>query len=239
MLFVLENSSAYAAMADLSVTVGAVTWYNRYVPISRIKGMDAPQSSYAFMNGPTLKVQYKDLYFGATYLPSSNDYSLMDISLRRADVDSSASRSDIDLVAGYMLTPYLSLEVGYKGIFVDDTVTLVSQSGSANAKRTEMYNMGLLGAGATVPVGNKTTLFFTANALLGSFHNDVAYPDSYRGLNEPGAVTTAWGGSAEVKATYSVIKDLSVSIGLKAQYIKAGSDNSSFFGPTSGLEYRF
>ncbi len=238
-VFVLAGNSANAAMEDLSITVGAVTWFNRFVPISRVSGMDVPKSSYAFMNGPTLKVQYKDLYFGATYLLSADNYSLMSLSIRSANVDSSASRSDVDLVAGYMLTPHFSLEVGYKGIFVDDAVTLASPTGTANASRTQMFNMGSLGGGATVPVGDEITLSVTANALLGSFHNEVAYPAGYKRLNEPADVTIAWGGSAEAKAAYSIIKDLSATLGVKAQYIKSGSDNSNIFGPTAGLEYRF
>ena len=238
-LFVLTGSPAYAAMEDLSVTLGAMTWYNRFVPISRFNGMDVPKSSYAFMYGPTLKAQYKDLYFGASYLLTADNYSLMNLSVRRASVDSSASRGDVDFVAGYMLTPLLSLEAGYKGIFVDDSVSLVSTTGTEKATRTQKYHMGLLGAGATIPVGSDITFFVTANGLLGAFNNNVAYPAGYRRLNVPSDVTTAWGGSTEAKVTYSVIKDFSATIGVKAQYIKVGSDNSNFFGPTAGLEYRF
>ena len=240
---VFGSNSAYSAMEDISVSVGAMSWYNRYVPISRIAGADVPKSSFAFMNGPTIKAQYKNLYFGVTYLLSSDNYNLVvtdsPISIHHAKANSSASRSDIDFVAGYMLTPELSLRTGYIGIFVDDDITLESQGGTETARRNETYNVGTLGAGINMPLGKKIIWFVNADALLGSFHNDVSYPIHYKRLSEPVYNSIAWGVSADTRVVCTIINNLSANIGLRYQYIKADSDNSSFLGPTLDLDYRF
>lgn len=243
MVLVFGSNPAYSAREDFSASVGAMSWYNNYVPISRIHGMDVPKSSYAFMYGPTIKARYKDLYFGVTYLLTTDNYELVvtdsPVKIHRAKANSSASRNDVDFVVGYMLTPILSLNAGYKGIFVDDNITLVSQGVARNAKRYETYNLGTLGVGANIPLGTKFIWTLNGNALLGAFHNDVTYPAYYNRLNEPEINTTAWGASADTSVDYAIINNLSANIGLKCQYTKAGSDNSSFFGPTFGLDYRF
>jgi hypothetical protein len=242
-VLVFVSNSAYSAMEDFSVSVGGMTWYNWYNPISRIHGMDVPKTSSAFMSGPTLKAQYKDLYFGVSYLLSSGDYELVvtdsPIRIHHADANSSASREDVDFVVGYMLTPLMSLNAGYKGIFVDDNLTLVSQGVAENAKRNETYNLGTLGVGVNVPLGLKFIWFLNGNALLGAYHNNVSYPAKYKHLNTADDNLTAWGASADTSIKYTIINNMSANIGLKSQYTKAGSDNSSFFGPTFGLDYRF
>ena len=242
-MFIFGSNPAYSAMDDLSVSVGAMSWYNKYVPISRIGGADVPKSTYAFMNGPIIKVKYKDLYFGATYLLSSNNYELVvtnsPLGVHHASANSSASRSDLDFVAGYMLTPILGLNVGYKGIFVNDNLTLVSQGVARDAKRYDMYNLGTFGVGLNIPLWTNFTWIFNGNALLGSYHNDVSYPAYYKRLNEPEYNAMAWGISTDTSIDYNIIYSLSANIGLKFQYTKAGSDNSNSFGPTFGLDYRF
>lgn len=243
MALVFGSNTAYSSMEELSVSVGAVSWYNKYVPISRIAGMDVPQSSYAFMYGPTIKAQYKKFSCAATYLISSDNYNLVvtdsPVKVRHARANSSASRSDVDFVLGYKLTPALSLTTGYKGIFVDDDITLVSRGVSTDGVRHETYNVGTFGAGLNIPVGKKLVCYVNGSALIGSFHNDVSYPSSYRRLNEADYDAIAWGAAADASAVYSIFNSLSANIGLKFQYIKAGSDNSSFFGPNFGLDYRF
>ena len=242
-LLVFGSNSAYSSMNDLSVSVGGMSWYNAYNPISRINGMDVPKTSSAFMNGPTIKAQYKDLYFSVTYLLSSDNYELVitdhPIKIHHADANSSATRTDVDFVAGYMLTPTLSLNAGYKGIFVDDNLTLVSNGVADNAKRYETYNLGSLGAGVNIPVGKKIIWCLNGNALLGAYHGAVSYPAYYNRLNIPDNNVIAWGASADTSVKYTIINNLSANIGLKGQYTKVGIDNSSFFGPMFGLDYRF
>jgi hypothetical protein len=242
-LLVLTGNLAYAAMEDLTITAGAVSWYSRYNPISRIQGIDTPHSTYAFMNGPTFTAQYNNMYLKATYLLSSNAYNTISadtvIKAHHANANSEATRQDFDLVFGYMLTPLLSLTAGYKGIYVDDAVTLVSQGVATTARRTQAYHVGTLGVGAQVPVGQRIVWLTNGNAILGSFHNEVAYPASYRRLNEPDYNAPAWGGDVDTKVVYTIATHVSVNIGLKCQYIKSGSDNSSFFGPTLGLDCKF
>ena len=242
-LLLMMSSVAFAAMEDFSVTVGAASWYNRFVPISRIEGMDVPRSTYAFMYGPAVRAQYKNFYLGITYLLSASDYALLSpdtiVRVRRASAESAASRSDLDLVAGYQLTPQFGVTVGYKNIYVDDTITLTSQGVAANARRHESYSVGTLGAEATVPLGENGAWRSTCTAVLGTFHNDIAYPVGYRRLNEPVYDAFAWGGEGTTKISYKMIKTLSAEVGLKAGYIKSGSDNSSFFGPIFGLNYTF
>ena len=205
--------------------------------------MDTPQSTYSFMNGPTFTAQYNDLYLKATYLLSSNAYNTISpntvVKVHHANANSAATRQDFELGFGYMLTPLFSLTAGYKGIFVDDTVTLVSQGVATVARRTQTYNVGTLGVGAQIPVGRKIVWLSNGNAILGSFHNEVAYPDSYKRLNEPTYNAPAWGGDVDTRVVYTIATHVSVNIGLKCQYIKSGSDNSSFFGPTLGLDCKF
>ncbi len=242
-LLTLFSNSAYSASDDFSFSIGAVSWYSRYNPISRIAGMDTPKSTYAFMNGPAIFAKYKNLYLDITYLLPSNDYDTIGLNTivkpHHADADSAANRTDIDVIFGYMLTPKVSMNVGYKGIFVDDNITLTSQGVTTDGRRTETYNVGTVGAGLHMPIGHKIMWISNVNTLLGSFHNEVAYPANYRRLNEPVYDALAWGGSVDTKATYTIINHLSANIGLKCLYIKAGSDNSSFFGPTAGIDYSF
>ena len=241
-VLVFGSNSAYSAMEDFSVSVGGMTWYNTYNPISRINGMDVPHTSSAFMSGPTIKAQYKDLYFGASYLLTSDNYELVvdsPVRIHHALANSSASREDVDVVVGYMLTPRLSLNAGYRGIFVDDNLTLVSHGVAENAKRYETYNLGTLGVGVNIPVGTKFRWFLNGNALLGAYHSNVSYPANYNRLNTPDDNVIAWGASVDTSIKYTIINNLSASIGLNCQYTKAGSDNSSFFGPTLGLEYQY
>lgn len=242
-LLALGNVSESVASDNFSVSVGMLSWYNKYVPISRIAGMDVPKSTYAFMNGPTVTAHYKNLSLGATYLISSNKYELVAadtlVTARRSTANSAASRTDIDVVTGYLLRPQVTLTAGYKGIFVDDVITLVSQGVSANAKRNVSYNLGSLGATFTIPTGDDFRWVFSGNALLGVYHNDVSYPANYRRLNEPDENSTAWGGSADASLIYTIVGGLAAHLGVKGQYIKAGSDNSNFFGPTLNLDYRF
>lgn len=242
-VFVIGNNSAYATADDLTVSVGIVSWYNWYVPISRIEGMDVPKSSSAFMNGPTIKAQYKGMYLGVTYLLSSNDYELVSTTIPygiyQTKVTSSASRTDVDFVIGYMLTPQVDLNVGYNGIFVKDTLTLATIRETYHAKHDETYNLGALGAGLHIPVGMKTMLLLNGNALLGTFDNNISYPGRVELINDADMHSTAWGVSADTSITYRIIDTLSASIGLRYHFIKAGSDHSNFFGPTLGFDYRF
>ncbi len=242
-LYIIGNHSADAAAENLSITAGALSWYNRFVPVSRIQGMDVPKSSYSVMNGPTMKIQYKDLYVGVTYLISSNDYQLVNtdvpVNVHQSKVSSSASLDEIDAVVGYVLTPRVSLNAGYKGISVKDDLSLLSFGVSYHAKRDESYYLGSLGTNVNIPVVRKLTWLIDGSALLGTFYNHVAYPVYYRRLNEPDTKVTAWGLSVNSSLSYAIINGLSANIGFNYQYIKAGSDNSNFIGPTMGLNYRY
>ena len=244
MVLVSNSKSAYSATDDASYSVGVMSWYSIYNPISRIGGKDVPNTSSAFMNGLTIKAQYKKFFVGVTYLLSSNNYELVvtnhPVNIHHAAANSSASRNDVDFVVGYMLTPIIFLNTGYKGIFVDDNITLATSQGSTtDAKRFEMYNLVKLGAGANIPVGTDFIWSLNGNVLLGAYHDDVSYPANYNRLNTPDNNVFAWGASAETSLKYSIFNHLSANVGLNCQYIKAGSDNSSFFGPTFGLDYKF
>jgi hypothetical protein len=232
-------NSAQATADDLAVSVGAISWYNSFVPISRFEGIDAPHSSWGFMNGPTLKARYKDLYLEVTYLLSSNDYHLTNSTIEETKITSSASRSDVDVVLGYLLTPRIELNAGYKGIFVDDDLTLEAGGGTNAAKRDESYNLATLGVGVNIPLGTKSTFFLNGNALLGDFEYKVAYPAGVAFFTDADRHFLAWGVAADTSVTYEIVDNLSAGIGLRFQYIKAGTDNSSFIGPTSRLDYRF
>jgi hypothetical protein len=242
-VFAFGTKSVYSATDNISISVGGMSWYSIYNPISRIGGKDVPNTSSAFMNGLTMKAQYKNIYFGATYLISSNNYELVvtdhPLKIRHAAANSSASRNDIDFVVGYMLTPILSLNTGYKDTFVDDNIALTSQGVTENAKRSEMYNLGKLGVGANIPIGTKFIWFLNGNALLGAYHDEVSYPANYKRLYTPDTNVTAWGASAETNLKYKILDHLSATAGLYCQYTKAGGDNSSFFGPTLGFDYTF
>ena len=205
--------------------------------------MDVPQSTFAFMIGPALKAQYKNVFLDATYLISSGDYNLIKpntlVNVRRADADSSASRNDVNVIIGYVLNPRWTVNVGFEGIYVDDNVSLTSTRGVAPGRRYENYNMGIVGAGLSIPFGNRFIWASNSNILLGTFHNNVTYPPAYRALNEPPFDDVAWGGNFDTKIVCNLLKHLSAEVDVKFQYIKSGSDNSSFFGPAVRLDYTF
>ena len=241
--FLCGINLAHATSDDLFVSVGSLSWYNRLVPISRFNGVDAPNSTWGLMTGPTLKARYKDLYLGVSYLLSANDYhlanSLIPFGDNQTAVTSSASRSDVDVVIGYLLTPRIDLKLGYRGIFIDDALTLAAAGGTYNARRNETYNLGTLGVGVTVPAGMKTVFLLNGNALLGDFENELAYPGGVEFFNDSDKHFVAWGVDADTGFSYAIIDHLSAGVGLRFQYIKAGGDNSSFFGPTARIDYRF
>lgn len=242
-ILVFIASPASAAGDDVSVSVAAMSWYNRYVPISRIGGMDVPKSSFALMYGPALTARYRDLSLDVSYLLTADNYQLVitdnPVRVHRAHANSSASRSDIDLVVGYRVTPDVRMNAGYKGIFVDDSLSLVSLGSTQYAKRRETYHLGTLGAGTAIPLGTGTVWSLNGSALLGVYHNEVSYPPYYNRLNEPADDTAAWGISADTTVSFLLFDGLSTNVGLKYQFTKAGCDNSNFFGPTLSFEYRF
>ncbi len=242
-LFILIGNAFSFASEDYSFSIGFLSWYNRFNPISRVRGMDVPQSTFALMTGPTIKAQYKDVFLDVTYLLSNCDYNLISpntlVNVHRADANSSATRKDIDIIIGYMLTPKWSVNIGFEGIYVDDNVSLTSPRAVTNGRRFENYNIGLVGVGAYIPLSGRFVWISNGDILLGAFHNDVAYPPAYNALNESPYNTAAWGGNIDTRIVCNLLKHLSADVGVKIQYIKAGSDNSSFFGPAIRLDYKF
>jgi len=242
-LLILISSTYAFASDDYSFSLGVLSWYNNFNPISRVKGMDVPQSTFAFMTGPALKARYKDVFLDVTYLISSGDYNLIStntlVNVHRADANSSASRNDINATIGYVLNPKWTVNVGFEGIYVDDNVSLDSARGIATGRRYENYNMGMAGAGVNIPLSNRFTWISNGNILLGAFHNNVTYPAAYKALNEPPYDAIAWGGNMDTKIVCNLLKHLSAEVDVKLQYVKSGSDNSSFFGPAVRLDYNF
>ena len=242
LLTLIGNTHSFAS-ENYSISVGVLSWYNNYNPISRIKGLDVPNTTFAFMTGPTLRVQYKDMFLDVTYLLSNSDYHIITpgtlVSVHRADANSDATRKDVNVIVGYKLNPTWSVNTGFEGIYVDDNVSLTSGINIAHGRRIENYNIGMVGVGADIPLGHSLIWITNGNILLGAFHNDVAYPKPYKSLNEPNYDDVAWGGNIDSKIVYSLLKHLSVDFGLKLQYIKSGTDNSSFVGPSLRLDYKF
>ena len=195
------------------------------------------------MNGPTIKAQYKDLYIGVMYLLSSNNYELVRTTIPygkyETNVTSSATRTDIDVVIGYLLTPQLDVNAGYKGIFVSDAIAFTSSRGTFRPKHEEAYNLGTLGAGLHIPISTKATFLLNGNALLGTFDNTISTSGRIELISEDFRHSTAWGVSADTSVAYRMIENISGHIGLRWFFSKAGSDHSNLFGPTVGLDYLF
>lgn len=203
---VMWCGSAFAVTEDLTLSVGMKSWYNWFEPHA-----NDYDTSAAFMIGPTAKAQYKNMYLGITYLTSTSDYEPLE--------DSNMSRDDLDIVVGYMLTPRLGLNVGYKGIYTD----VDEDDGSAS------FHLAALGVGGNIPLYDEGLLFMNVNGLAGTF--DVDSPDT-----EDADVL---GVSAELGAVFSIIKNLTANAGFKYQYLDVEGEGATFYGPTLGLDYRF
>ncbi len=235
------STSGYTS--DITFTVGTTSWYNRYVPISRIEGTDSPGASYGLMYGPVVNVGSQEWNVVAQYLLSSGDYDIISpntlVKVHHADADSQATRRDIDVILSHTISRNTSLTVGYKGIFVDDNISLTYSDKKSSARRSEIYNNGTMGIRGTIPLFQKVILTTNGYGIAGKFHNDVTYPPGYKRLNEAPYNAFAWGAGADAKITYSITHGLLAEVGMKFQYIKSGSDNSNFGGPTVGIAYRF
>ncbi|OGR06998.1 MAG: hypothetical protein A2511_14895 [Deltaproteobacteria bacterium RIFOXYD12_FULL_50_9] len=251
-LLIMVGNFSYAIADDFSISVGLKSWYN-WMSLPSIEdstGKDIGKTSAALMVGPTIKAQNNNMYAGISFLVSTNDYEVIDYTEPTSwgdyNLKGTASRNDFDIFIGYMLTPRFAVNAGYKGIFM--SMKLDATLGSifdANAKNDLRYNLGALGVGGNIPIGEKIIVFINGNALLGTIKADETYSSNW-GQPDRSENATAWGGSAEIGGAYLITTNLSVNIGFKYQYLdddmselSDGDNDVQFYGLTMGMEYRF
>lgn len=231
-----------ASAEDFRFGVGVKTWYNDWkTALASGGGTSKTSEDPVFMVGPSLKASYGKVFAGTSYLVSTSDYKT-DIS--SADFPSDTLRSDrkdLDVIAGYMLHPSLSIFAGYKYIKADlkDTYNTVGNPAVFESSDIDRKIYG-------PAVGFSTSYAFSGMPL--SIYGNAAYmmlkskfssaSDSLKGDSD--------GFSLEAGANYNIYKGFSASAGYKYQKFTTEMDDSSidewddvFKGFTLGANYSF
>ncbi|MFZ5876764.1 MAG: hypothetical protein ACOYXU_10175 [Nitrospirota bacterium] len=213
-------------------SVGVKAWASDWVAVN-------PQGEFrsylGMMYGPVAIARYKRAFVGATYFTGtlSFPYTQVFISLPTVTVDNtpiSATRTDLDLTAGYYLTPTFGLVAGYKQVTYDYLIPAPTNTGGS-ATRIEHTSSGpFLGALGSYALGR------TRFALYGN----VTYSFLQR---DTGTATSSFGGpSGEVGVAYRFpTRPIMITEAYKYQRFtdSAGDNSDTFQGVIFSVTYSF
>ncbi|MBF0224139.1 MAG: outer membrane beta-barrel protein [Desulfobacterales bacterium] len=210
---------ASPALAEDNVytVIGVKTWYCSWDLGGSYK------SQQSFLMGPSLKIAKDNFFCGVTYLISLNDYEF--------DKSVSVSRSDLDLMMGYMLHPRIGLVTGYKAI---ETKIDSNNTNIAN----QNYTSPVFGVTTNYPI-SLGSLDFILTANLNYL------PVSIMHYNKQEKKSTDWGDnnngySGEAGIAFMIGDNIAINTGLKYQLFKwINGSNDKFKGITLSLDYRF
>ncbi len=224
--------AASAAFADeTKVTLGLKGWLNKFETEIDDQTTDFGSS---LMLGPSLNLRSDNWFIGASYLVTTKDYENKD---PLSGDELSISRSDLDVVAGYMFIPEFGAFVAYKSIKADTSYTNEAAGiNDADLLTSELKGpgIGLLGK---IPLSDVIALY--GNLAFFWMESTVTFTDG-----SPSQSEDFTGGSAELGVAFSFNENVSANIGYKSQLFLSEDDQGvetthSFSGLTFGAYYTF
>lgn len=232
----LVDSSAFAE--DSSFSVGVSTWFNSR-EFTNSAGKVYESDDPIFMYGPTLKGRSGNVFYGLTYLVSGADYeyTYTDDAIEK-EVDS-MSRRDLDLVIGYMFSPYVGVYAGYKRIKGDWTYDYTDKTTPSSSYTLDNYLEETIsgpgfGVNGSIPVSDQAALYgsFAWMAL------DQEYLDTSTGATTEynlGGIAFEFGGA------FLLSPRLNANVGYKYQSFEDPDYDWTlkFSGLTAGLNLIF
>ena len=221
-----------AAADDLSLTLGLKARLNNLTAsVANSSVVFDDSDSWAILLGPSLKLTYKKLFVGVTWLQTAQQrYTLEYYTIgvnepRSTDI----SMSEIDALAGYMFHPRFGAFVGYKSISSKATPIATSPSTS------EFYDLvikGLaIGVSGNVPLGKLPMMAVGSASYLAitEYFFAPAVPE------QDGS-----GYTLEIGTTYDPFENWLFYLGLKLQRYEADlGDEWKSLGLTLSADYRF
>lgn len=224
-----------ASAEDTSFSLGVKAWNNSWK--FEEEGSSTIKYDAATMVGPSLTIKNSDLFLGLTLLVTAKDY-------KNTDADPSTefdtSRTDLDFIAGYMITPRLGIYMGFKSLQATLKVTMPS----AGISEQEGFDIALQGPGIGIlgnyPINDVVALYGNLGFLS---LNATSVPTTWWLTNvnasEPATSETLSGASVEIGAAFVINEFWSANVGIKSQSFTGDDSENKFSGLTGGVTYTF
>lgn len=230
-LFIVSGSVAFAE--DTKATIGLRGWVNSW-EITDSVGDSIKSDDSVLMIGPYVNVRFDNNWFlGGSLLTTMSDYefSYADcVGCGGIPGMETLSRTDIDLMAGYMFTPRFGAFFGYKSISGDykDEWPLGSTWATGSFDITGP-GIGILG---NIPLSDSVALYGSLSYMWLDFELTI------EGYSASEDMT---GSSFEIGLAFVLDPQWSANVGIKSQVL-TGEDTDlehSFAGLTAGINYTF
>jgi hypothetical protein len=232
-LMVMFTGAAFAE--DTKVTVGIKAWSNSWEEKYEFGGStDTYDFGSSLMVGPTINVRFSNNWFvGASYLVTTKDYETNDFVFYGDKL--TVSRSDLDLIAGYMFTPQFGMFFGYKSISNDAKYTYTPYLNNESLGSWDLTGPGI-GILGNIPLNETIALY--GNLALMFMQSKFTYPD---GTSDKADLT---GASLEIGVAFAFGESFSANLGYKSQSFSGdddygGTTTDTFTGPTLAVNWRF
>lgn len=225
-MLILVSTLVFAQ--DIKTTLSLKGWYNS-MEIKLPLGEKQESDNTVLMIGPGLNVTFgNNIFLGGSLLRALSDYEFSYYEYPSNGVEK-ISRTDIDLMGGYMFTPRFGAFIGYKYIGGDYTDEWPKGRVWSEAKYSiSGPGIGILG---NIPLSKTVLLYGNLSYMSLDFELD---PDT--GLTVTEAVD---GASAEIGVAFAVSPKISLNVGFKSQSLEAEIVKFTFTGLTVGFNYNF
>lgn len=210
------------AEEKLQINVGVKGWYNSWEV--KLDTVSIESDSSVLMLGPSITLKSGEWFGGISYLTTMADYEFNFVGDKL-----SGSRSDLDIMAGYMFHPRVGILAGYK--YISSDLAYTSPWGSEDAELT--LSGPVIGITANYPIENTPiSLFGSLSYLFGESEFTMA------GVSETDDVT---GTTLDLGVAYAISEKVSANVGYKHQSFEGdeGGEEHIFSGLTFGLNYAF
>jgi len=217
---------------DLSVTLGVKARFNKLTANAADSAAVFDDSSdTAILLGPSLKLAYKKMFVGVTWLQTvQRRYSLEYYNIGQNETRTTdTSVSEVDALAGYMFHPRCGLFVGYKSI--SSNVTPVPVSPSVSLDYDLVIKGPAIGVTGNVPLGSLPMLAVASASYVAVTEYSFAPTDGEQKGD---------GYALEIGVTYDPFEHIAFYLGLKLQQFEADlGDEWKSLGMTLSGDYRF
>lgn len=231
---VLFGGGGLACAEETTVSLGLKVWGNSWEFEDMANGTKIEYDP-AVMVGPSLTVKNANLFFGATFLATTQDYS----NTETPGFEFNTSRTDLDLIAGYMFTPRFGVYAGYKSL----EATLKATAPLLSLNDQDAFDITIKGPGVGI-LGN-----YPFNDVVAVYGNlgflsvkATSKPTPEWSAIDPTAVETSEtlsGVSIEIGAAFVINESWSANVGIKSQSFTGDDSKNTFSGGTGGVTYTF